>query len=405
MDAGHPGASIIPLQRWQRVVADSGLDGWLIADFRWNNPLFARLLGLQSGILSRRSFLWLPASGHGGPHAMVSRTDGHTMAGVPYDVTQYSGFDEMVQVLRRLLPSRGRVAMEYTPRGVLPTVSRVDAGMIELIRSFGIEVESSGSLIAALEVWDERQQSLHRRAARGVDEARRVALDRCAAALANGEEVSEGSLSEVIRTVFRDHGLTADHGPDVAVGPNSADPHYSLAPGASGAEVSRESVLLIDLFARVRDEIDAPYADSTWMAYIGRTPPADLLHSFDVVRDARDRGVSVIDAAVQEGRTITGREVDRLAREPIQAAGLEHAIVHRTGHSLGIDHVHGIGTNLDDIEFPDDRELLAHSGFTVEPGLYFPGRFGIRSEVSAILHGDGAEITTENQRELTLLDS
>src|SRR5947209_15897752 len=118
------------LERPQNLVAESGLDGWLVADFRWNNPLFARLLGLQSGILTRRSFLWLPA--RGAPHAIASRTDGHAPHAAPCDVTLYGGYAEMPAILQRLLPREGRIAMEYVEGGALPTVSRVDAGLIEV---------------------------------------------------------------------------------------------------------------------------------------------------------------------------------------------------------------------------------------------------------------------------------
>jgi len=61
-----------------------------------------------------------------------------------------------------------------------------------------------------------------------------------------------------------------------------------------------------------------------------------------------------------------------------------------------------MGANIDDVEFPDDRPLLPYSGFTVEPGLYWPGRFGVRLEVSAILLPDRVRVTTESQATLTL---
>ena len=100
---------------------------------------------------------------------------------------------------------------------------------------------------------------------------------------------------------------------------------------------------------------------------------------------------------------MSGRQVDLVARASIEAAGLSDYIAHRTGHSLGTDHIHGMGANLDSVEFPDDRPLLPWSGFTVEPGLYWPGRFGVRMEVSAILTPDGLRVTTESQTDLTLM--
>lgn len=390
------------LGRWMTVVGEAGYDGWLIADFRWNNPLFARLLGLHSGILTRRCFLWLPAAGQGEPRVLASRVDGHAVSALDCPVTLYSGFEQMVAELQGLLPQGGRVAMEYVERGVLPTISRVDGGLIELVRASGVSVVSSGSLISRLEVWTERQRALHERAARGVDEARQFALRRCEESLRRGERVTEGTLAGLIRDYFTGEGLTVGDGPDVAVDAHAADPHYSVDDGV-GAAITRDSVLLIDLWARVRDAEDAPYADSTWMAYTGSTPPAQLQHAFIAVRDARDAAVAALATAMQAGTPIAGREVDRVARASIVATGLGEYLFHRTGHSLGTDHVHGMGTNLDDVEFPDDRPLLLGSGFTVEPGLYWPGQFGVRLEVSAILLHSGPLLTTEAQRDLTLI--
>jgi len=390
------------LERWTRVVGEAGLDGWLIADFRWNNPLFARLLGLTSGILTRRAFLWLPAHGRGEPRVLASRVDGHSVAGLDCPVTLYGGFEEMAALLGALLPASGRVAMEYVERGLLPTVSRVDAGLVELVRSYGVDVVSSGAFIATLEVWDERQRALHERAAHGVDAARQAALQRCAALLGRGDLPTEGLLAEVIRVSFAEAGLAPGDGPDVAVDANAADPHYSVAPDSPGAPVPPDSVLLIDLWARVRDAEDAPYADSTWMAYTGPTPPADLVRAFDIAAASRDAALAAVEGTARAGTPIAGREVDRIARAVVAEAGLAGALVHRTGHSLGVDHIHGMGANIDDVEFPDDRPLLPYSGFTVEPGLYWPGRFGVRLEVSAILLPDRVRVTTESQATLTL---
>jgi Xaa-Pro aminopeptidase len=384
------------------LVKDQGYDGWLIADFRWNNPLFARLLNLRGGTLSRRAFLWLPAAGRGEPHVLTSQVDGNPVAHTDIPVTLYAGLDEMVSALQAILPRGGTIAMEYVERGALPTISRVDAGLIELVRSLGVTVVSSGSLISALEVWDDRQRTLHERAAQGVDQARALALRRCGERLRDGEPVGERMLAGIIRRYFADQGFDHVDHPHVAVNAHAADPHYSIGEG-EGAEVTRDDVLLMDIVTRVHDAEAAPYADTTWMAYTGVAPPRDVLDAFDVVRSARDAAIAAADAAARDGRSVAGREVDRVARDTIAAAGAADHIMHRTGHSLGSDHVHGMGTNLDDVEFPDDRPLLVGSGFTIEPGLYWPGRFGIRLEVSAILLPGGLKVTTERQDELTLV--
>jgi Xaa-Pro aminopeptidase len=386
-----------------QLLADADLDGWLVADFRWSNPLFGHLLDLRSGILTRRSFLWLPGRGAGEPQILLSRTDAHTVSGLGVPTSLYGGFDDMSVWLRETLPRGGRVAMEYVALGALPTVSVVDAGLIELVRSFGVEVVSSGSLIAALQVWTDHQRALHERAGGIVDAARRLALQRCRELLRDGERVTEGTLGRLILAYFDEQGAVTHPGPDVAVGAHSADPHYAVDPDGEGAEITSDTVLLIDLWARVRDAEDAPYADSTWMAYTGSAPPEDLRATFAAAREARDAAIAAIDRAARAGRTLAGREVDHVARASVERADMAEYLVHRTGHSLGTEHVQGVGTNLDDVEFPDDRPLLPGSGFTVEPGLYLPGRFGVRLEVSAVLLTNGVRLTTESQQELTLI--
>ena len=99
-------------------------------------------------------------------------------------------------------------------------------------------------------------------------------------------------------------------------------------------------------------------------------------------------------------RPIAGFEADRAARAVIEAAGFGDAFVHRTGHSIDRD-LHGSGPHLDDYETHDDRLLVPGVGFSVEPGIYLPGEFGIRSEVNMYWGEPGPEVTPrEPQAEL-----
>jgi Xaa-Pro aminopeptidase len=97
-----------------------------------------------------------------------------------------------------------------------------------------------------------------------------------------------------------------------------------------------------------------------------------------------------------------GFEADRAARALIEQAGFGEAFVHRTGHSIDRD-LHGSGPHLDDYETHDDRALVEGVGFSVEPGIYLSGKFGMRSEVNVFMGPDGPEVTPkERQRELIL---
>jgi Xaa-Pro aminopeptidase len=87
----------------------------------------------------------------------------------------------------------------------------------------------------------------------------------------------------------------------------------------------------------------------------------------------------------------------------IVAAGYGDQFIHRTGHSLHVSD-HGPGANMDNLETHDTRRLIAWTGFSIEPGIYLPGDFGVRSEIDVALTPDGAEVTGGGpQRELLRL--
>ena len=85
----------------------------------------------------------------------------------------------------------------------------------------------------------------------------------------------------------------------------------------------------------------------------------------------------------------------------LRDAGFGPQILHRTGHSLG-ESVHGDGVNMDDYETHDDRRLLSGTGFTIEPGVYFPD-FGVRSEINVVVSDHDARVTGALQSEIVAL--
>jgi Xaa-Pro dipeptidase len=196
-------------------------------------------------------------------------------------------------------------------------------------------------------------------------------------------------------------GLSTVDPPIVGTGANAANPHYEPKQDP-GVPLRRGEVLLLDLWGGVR--VDTVYADQTWMAFVGRTPPDEVAHVWKVVRDARDQAVAVLRDRWREGWSVKGADLDDAARQVIRAAGYEQHFVHRTGHSIDRD-LHGSGPHLDNYETHDDRALAPGVGFSVEPGIYLTGRFGVRSEINVVLHADGPEVTPEGpQQDLVCLD-
>jgi Xaa-Pro aminopeptidase len=164
--------------------------------------------------------------------------------------------------------------------------------------------------------------------------------------------------------------------------------------------VRRGDLLLLDVWAKTLAP-NSVYYDITWVGYLGPKVPEKCAKVFSIVRDARDAAVDFVQSTVSAGRPVAGWQVDRAAREVIRKAGYAKYFVHRTGHNIGQE-VHGAGANMDSLETRDTRRVIAHTCFSVEPGIYLP-EFGIRSEVNVYVSNGKAEVTGPAQTEILKL--
>ena len=116
------------------------------------------------------------------------------------------------------------------------------------------------------------------------------------------------------------------------------------------------------------------------------------------MRNARDAAISVVEQAFATNRPIRGFEADDAARAVIREAGFGEYFTHRTGHNIAHE-IHGPGAHLDNLETHDERRILPHTCFSVEPGIYLP-KFGVRSEINMLTSENKAWVTGKIQREL-----
>ena len=370
-------------------------DGWLLYDFRGINPAATRVLGIK-GMGTRRFFVLLPREGK--PVAIAHRIELASFDGFPGEVRAYAAWPELHDQLRALVAGK-TVAMEISPADAVPYLDRVPHGVVELIEGFGAKVVSSGTLITRFAArWSPTELAGHRRAAEAIAEIAVATLRWAGSELARGAEVRETAMQARVMEAFGRAGLVTDHPPIAGFQANAANPHYEPQAG-SDRRLAAGDVLLLDLWAGVA--LGTVFADQTWMGFAGREPSAEVRKVWETVRGARDAAVALLRDRWKTSETVTGAALDDAARGVIRAAGFGDYFVHRTGHSIDRD-LHGSGPHLDNFETADERALIPGVGFSVEPGIYLPGRFGIRSEINVYL-GDSAPVVTPKQPQQELL--
>ena len=376
----------------RRAIADAGVDGWLLYDFRGINPIAASIAGV-SGMVSRRYFCYIPAQGN--PVAIT-----HAIEQVPWEAWPrewpkyvYSGWRELEGALAEVVKGK-RVAMEYSPGDAVPYLDRIPAGVLEMVREAGAEVVTSADLVTRIyAVWTAEDLASHRRAAEHLARIARNAMVLAGERARSGNPMREFELALVIREEFASAGLFTDHGPNVSVGLNAASPHYE--PTAENSSVLNDGdIILIDLWAR---EEGGVYADQTWMGSIGTPSPANIV-IWETVRGARDAAIAILRERIDAGKPVTGGEADDAARNYISERGFGDKFTHRTGHSIDSRDLHGSGPNIDNLESRDVRVLLPGIGFSIEPGIYIAGQVGMRSEVNGFVDAGSLVITPRNMQ-------
>jgi len=382
----------------QKAIADNGFDGWLLYDFRGLNVLARRVIGLGSeAMLSRRWFYYVPAKGE--PRKLVHRIEPHALDHLPGEAKSYLRWQDLEAGVGELVKGARRVAMEYVPRNANPYVSRVDAGTVELVRSFGAEVLPSGDLVQLFEAtWDDEQWRMHLEASKHTRAAFDLCFDTLRKRTKDGGTIHETEIQQLILDHFKKHNLVTDHAPICGVGPHSGDPHYSPAPGPEGI-IRTGDFVLIDLWAKL-DKPRAVYSDLTWTCFLGKEVPAKYRDVFQIVAAARDAAIDRVRSAFAASEPLQGWQVDDAARAVIEKAGYGEYFCHRTGHSIGQE-THGNGANMDGLETKEERRVLPNTCFSVEPGIYLK-EFGIRSEVDVFVDAKGNVHVTggEPQKEI-----
>ena len=374
----------------QKALRQDKLDGWLFYSFRGSDPIAENILKLDHArFTTRRWFYLVPANGS--PQKIVHAIEQGTLDSLPGEKRVYLPWQQLHQHLKEALSGIRKVAMQYSPMNTLPYVSRVDAGTVELIRSFGVEVVTSADLVQVFEaVWSAEQLESHLYAAKHMRELVDVIFKEVGRRIRSSVPTTELDIQNFIWDQFAARNMEANHPPIVAINEHSADPHYT--PNAEqNLTMKKGDFLLVDMWAKRRTP-HAVYDDITWTGFIGETVPDKHQNIFNVVRAGRDAAIKTAQERYPAGGVLYGWQIDDAARQSITGAGYGEYFIHRTGHSIH-EEVHGNGANIDNLETQDNRRLMARTCFSIEPGVYLKGTFGVRSEVDMYLSDTEAIVT------------
>ena len=377
------------------------IDGWLLYDYRGMNPIFWETVGYIPNV-TRPCWLWIPAKDD--PKLLVSQVDQNRFVHLGIDTIYWSSRNQMVKELGMLTKESQSIAMEYSIMGVLPRASKIDGGTLELVRDLGVEVVSSADLVQfTTQRWDDLQLESHMKAAEILNQTVKSAFDYIGREIstAQGEGPTEFEIAEFIRKRFVKEGLYAPDGPVVAANAHAADPHFEPTADNS-SKIKAGDWILIDLWGRLNGDRTV-CSDITWTAYVGSSVPHRYQEVFDVVIGGRDAAVNMMEKSHSAGRELQGWELDSIARKYITERGYGDFFSHRLGHSLGRE-VHGNAVNLDGWETNDTRHLIPRIAVTIEPGIYIPEEFGVRSEIDVFYHDSGPMVTTERQMNPYLIE-
>jgi Xaa-Pro dipeptidase len=385
----------------QDALAEAGADGWFFACFQQNDPIGLDLLGLagDNKLVTRRCYYLIPRQGE--PRKLVHALEPAMLDHLPGAKASYLTWREHREAMAVLLRGTKRLAAQYSPHNELPSVSRLDAGTADLLREAGVELVSAADLAQRFAAtWSEEQLAGHRRACVHLHTIVHEAFARVSDALRRGDRLDEYTVQRFILESFERVGLWSEADPIVGVNAHSADPHYQPGPDAS-SPIREGDFLLIDLWAKEKAP-GSVYADITWCGVCAPAPTDRQAEVFSAVAAGRDAAFALVEERYPH-QSVRGFEVDDAARGSIAAAGYGERFIHRTGHSIGVKD-HGQGANMDNLETHDTRLLLPMTGFSIEPGIYLTGDFGVRLEINVALTQEAAEITGgEPQRELLRL--
>jgi Xaa-Pro aminopeptidase len=359
------------LQRMARAAAEAGAQGFsgLVAP---PSPDLVYLSGYDPMLLERPTLLVLRPDAE--PAMLVPALElplaRESPVGDRIELVGWTDGDDPYEAASRLLPADGRIAV-----GDRLWASHVLA--LQAARPGSTFAPASSVLGRLRAVKDDDELAALRAAAHAADASFAALVERPFVGRTEAEIAAD--LGRLLVETGHDR---ADF-MIVASGPNAASPHHE--PGTR--TIRAEDPVVLDFGGA----LDGYFSDMT-RTVVAEAPPPGFEEVYGVVADAQREGVAAARPGVAAG------EVDRVTREVIRLAGYGEWFVHRTGHGIGLE-VHEppylVRGNV--------QQLEPGMAFSVEPGVYLPGTFGVRIEDIVSVTSDGAESLNGSPRDLLVV--
>ncbi|MFO0686435.1 MAG: M24 family metallopeptidase [Sandaracinus sp.] len=362
----------------QLAMREAKLEGWLLADHRGQNALALRALGLgpETGRAAplRRLFYWLPSDGM--PVLIAHALELAAMPELPGEQIGYASWADLRRALERTLPTRGTIAMEHATIAACPDVSRVEAGTVGLVESYGGKVVPSIDLANAyVGTLREAELLALRETVKTLAEVR-AALPAKLRAGATPRDVAREA-----RALGEERGLVLV---DAMVAAGTATRSWPRAP--DGTTIGEREHVLVDLFARrgLGPVVHAGFVLTRGASKVGERLQRDA-------RAMREAAIERLEARLRKRERVLGFEVDEAARAAAAKLDRTSAIRHRTGSHVGTVPFSGEACTFDAVELPDTRAALVHHAWSVHPGLY-DDDLGARAQATVLATPGGLEV-------------
>jgi len=372
----------------KKALVEENIDGWLFYDYQGSDPIGRRILNLRrDDIQSRRWFYMIPANGV--PVKLVHSIEKDALDHLPGKKLVYLSWQELHAQLSILLDSVNKIAMQYSPKNRIPSLAKVDAGMVELIKSYKKRIHTSANLVQYFEArLDSKQLNSHIFVANFLRQLIDEVFGFIRQRVNDQQLVNENDVQNFIKKRLEEKELISSRVPLVATGLNTSNPHYTPIDRGSIA-IKRGQLVQIEIWAKEQHDY-AVYANTCWIGYVEESVPDNLSRIFNIVRSARDKALYTIDQAMKKKKIVHGWQVDNQVRKLIEDAGYGDYFIHRSGHSLGTE-LYGYGANLDNLESKDERKIIPQTCFSVEPGIYLK-EYGMRSHLNVYVNENGATV-------------